>query len=104
VSGESFLDEHRATLVPDGSKWLLTYPIARYEYGERTPERVEVRFPIVATSYYDALALVGVILRGHVAPRVQEFEVWTPPVLPTGRHVLLGRKAGQVASKILPTA
>jgi hypothetical protein len=74
VSGQSFLHEHRATLVPDGSKWLLTYSIVRCEYGERTPERVEVRFPIVARNYDVALMIAQVILRGHVAQWVQEPE------------------------------
>jgi hypothetical protein len=68
VSGQSFLDEHRATLVPDDFKWLLTYPIAGHEYGERTPERVEVTLPIVARSYNDALIIAEVILREHLAP------------------------------------
>ena len=95
VAGQSLLAAHRATLEPDGSKWLLTYPIAGYEYGERTPSRVEVRFPIVARSYNDALPLVEVILRGHVAPRAPEPEVprGTPPALPTGCHVFLDRRA-----------
>ena len=81
MAGPSLLAAHRATLEPDGSKWLLTYPIASYEYGERTSARVEVRLPIVARSYNDALALVEVILRGHVAPRAPELEVplGTPP-------------------------
>ena len=74
VSGQSFLDEHRATLVPDDFKWLLTYPIAGHEYGERTPERVEVTLPIVVRSYNDALIIAEVILREHVAPRAPEPE------------------------------
>jgi hypothetical protein len=106
VTGQSFLDEHRATLSPAGSGWALRYQVASYEYGSRLEESIDCEIPIVAASYDDALALVEVILRGHVAPRVPGPEVPppTPPALPTGRHVLLGRKAGQVASKILPTA
>ena len=106
MSSQSFLDEHRATLSPAGSGWALRYQVASYEYGSRLEESIDCEIPIVAASDDDALALVEVILRGHVAPRGQGPEVppWTPPALPTGRHVLLGRKVGQVASKILPTA
>ena len=71
--------------MPDGSGWALRYQVASYEYGSRLEESVDFEIPIVAASYDDALALVEVILRGHTAPRVPEFEVplWTSPVTPT---------------------
>ena len=68
LAGQSFLTEHRATLVPDGSKWLLTYPIAVYEYGSRLEESVDVALPIAARSYDDALKIVKMILHEHVVP------------------------------------
>ena len=68
LAGQSFLTEHHATLVPDGSKWLLTYPIAAYEYGSRLEESVDVALPIAARSYDEALKIVEMILRDHVAP------------------------------------
>ena len=60
--------------MPDGPKWLLRYPIACYEYGSRLEESIDCEIPIVAASYDDALALVEVILREHVAPRAPEPE------------------------------
>jgi hypothetical protein len=58
VSGESFLDEHRATLSPAGSGWALRYQVASYEYGSRLEESIDCEIRIVAASYDDALALV----------------------------------------------
>jgi hypothetical protein len=74
VTGESFLDKHRATLSPAGSGWALRYQVASYEYGSRLEESIDCEIPIVAASYDDALALVEVILREHVAPRAPEPE------------------------------
>ena len=61
LAGQSFLADHHATLVPDDSKWLLTYPIAAYEYGSRLEESVDVALPIAARSYDDALKIVEVV-------------------------------------------
>ena len=54
--------------MPDSSKWLLTYPIAAYEYGSRLEESVDVALPIAVRSYDDALKIVEMILRDYVAP------------------------------------
>jgi hypothetical protein len=96
VCGQSFLVEHQATLVSDGAGWALTYPIACYhEYSARFEQSVEIAIPIAARNYDVALLIAEVILREHVAPRAPEPEAhpWTPPALPTGRHMLLGQKA-----------
>ena len=69
MSGESFLDEHHATLSPAGSGWALRDQVASYEFGSRLEESIGCEIPIVAASYDDALALVEVILREHAAPR-----------------------------------
>ena len=96
LAGQSFLTEHRATLVRDGSKWLLTYPIAAYEYGSRLEESVDVALPIAARSYDDALKIVEMILREHVAPALPAPEL-LPDSIPapptTGRHMYCGRAA-----------
>jgi hypothetical protein len=95
MSGQSFLDEHRAILMPDGSGWALRYPVASYEYGSRLEESVGCEIPIGTRNYDVALMIAEVILREHVAPRapVPEVPLWTPPALSTGRHMFLGRKA-----------
>jgi hypothetical protein len=84
VADQSFLDEHRATLVPDGSKWLLIYPIACYEYGSRLEESVDVALSIMAENHEDAIMIAQITLREHVAPRAPEFQAcpWTPAALP----------------------
>jgi hypothetical protein len=55
MSGHAFLDEHRATLVPDGSGLALRYPVASYEYGSRLEESVDCEIPIGARDYDVAL-------------------------------------------------
>jgi hypothetical protein len=84
VADQSFLDEHRATLVPDGSKWLLIYPIACYEYGSRLEESVDAALPIVAENHENAIMIAQITLREHVAPRAPESQAcpWTPAALP----------------------
>jgi hypothetical protein len=95
VSGQSFLEERHATLSSAGPGWALRYEVASYEYGSRLEESVDCEIAIAPARYEDALALVEMILRGHVAPRVPELQLplWTPPALPTGWHMFLGRKA-----------
>ena len=68
MSGESFLDEHRATLSPAGSGWALRYHVASYEYGSRSEESIDCEIPIGARDYDVALLIAKVILREHVAP------------------------------------
>ena len=96
LAGQSFLTEHRATLVPDGSRWLLTYPITAYEYGSRLEESIDVALPIAARSYDDALKIVEMILRDHIAPALPGPQL-LPDSLPapptTGRRMYCGRAA-----------
>ena len=89
AGGQSFLSKHRATLVSDGSQWLLTYPIAAFEYGSRLEESVDVALPIAARSYDDALMIVEMILRDHIAPALPapQLPLDSLPAPPTtGRH------------------
>ena len=81
MSGQSFLDEHRATLSPAGPGWALRYQVASHEYGSQLEESIDCEIPIAAGNYDVALVIAEVILRGHVAPRAPEPEVplGTPP-------------------------
>jgi hypothetical protein len=91
VFGQSFLDEHRATLSRASSGWALRYRVASYEYGSRLAESIDCEIPIAAKNYDVALLIAEVVLREHVAPAAPEPEAhaWTPPALPTGRHMLV---------------
>ena len=105
MTGQSFLDEHRATLSTAGSGWALRHQVASYEYGSRLEESIDCEIQSWPASYDDALALVEVILRGHAAQRVPGPEVnpWTPPdSLLVGTRFLVGRRGKLL--QILPTA
>ena len=63
--------------------------------GPRLEESVVVTIPIAARNYPVALGIAEVILKHHLPPSLPEPEVppWIPPALPTGRHMILGKKA-----------
>jgi hypothetical protein len=86
------LREHCASLAHSNGVWLLTYPIASYEYGERVPERIDVTLSIVAENYAGAYKLAKLILKDHQPPSLPEPEVitWQPPAGPVGRHRVFG--------------
>ena len=74
------LREHSARLTQDDSGWLLTYPIARHQYGSREVELVEVMIPLVAENYAGARKLAMLILKDHRPPTL-------PPVGARGCRV-----------------
>jgi hypothetical protein len=77
------LREHSARLTQDDSGWLLTYPIARHQYGSREVELVEVMIPLVAENYAGAQAC-DVDPEDHRAHRP-----FRRPRLPRGNRQLL---------------
>ena len=49
--------------------WLV-YPVAALSVDDRGQESIDIRLPIAATSYDDALELVELILRAHKPPDI----------------------------------
>ena len=83
MSGDgSFLDQHRASLVPDGSGWALKYEVLSHEYGSAARGKRGRHDSDCGQEH-------------HLPPSLPEPEVppWIPPALPTGRHMILGKKA-----------
>jgi hypothetical protein len=70
VMSSAFLEAHRATLTQNGHGWWLVYPVAALSVDDRGQETIDIRLPIAATSYDDALELVELILRAHKPPDV----------------------------------
>jgi hypothetical protein len=102
-SGPSFLQAHRATLTPEGQGWWLLYPVAALTVVDRDQESIDVRIPIAAGSYHDALEIVRLVLRLHKPPEAtthpaecttqSDRHQHDTPARSSAYHVLGGRAA-----------
>ena len=96
MSGErSFLDQHRASLVPAGSGGALKYEVLSDEYGSAARGKRGRHDSDCGQELTIALGIAEMILKHHLPPSLPEPEVppWIPSALPTGRHMILGKKA-----------
>jgi hypothetical protein len=85
VIDETFLAQHRATLVWEQDGWLLRYSIqGRPLYDERRFDpSIETRLPLVGETREDALQIAELFLRDHKPPKISAepaTEEPTPPI------------------------
>jgi hypothetical protein len=80
---------HRATLTQNGHEWWLVYPVTALTVVDRDQESIDVRIPIAAGSYEDALEIVRLVLRTHKPPDVASHPAeYVTPVRNSAYHVL----------------
>jgi hypothetical protein len=72
VIDETFLAQHRATLVWNQDGWLLRYSIkGRPLYDERRFDpSIETTLPLVGETREDALQVAELFLRDHKPPKI----------------------------------
>jgi hypothetical protein len=88
MTDETFLAQHRATLVRDQDAWLLRYPIqdrSLYEEKRFNPP-IEATIPLVGETREDSLQIAELLLRDHKPPRSslspRQSSLLRPPSLP----------------------
>jgi hypothetical protein len=92
----SFLQAHRASLTPNGHGWWLVYQIRAQSVLDRDQESIDVRSPIAASDYDDALEIAKLILQAQKPPDTElAAEQATPIRTPTAYHVLGVRAASK---------
>jgi hypothetical protein len=95
MTDETFLAQHRATLVRDQDGWLLRYPIEdRFLYEEkRFNPPIEATISLVGETREDSLQIAELLLRDHKPHKVAEPATEQPTRLPSlpGDAVLLRR-------------
>jgi hypothetical protein len=72
MTDETFLAQHRATLVRDQDGWLLRYPIqdrSLYEEKRFNPP-IEATIPLVGETREDSLQIAELLLRDHKPPKI----------------------------------
>ena len=72
MTDETFLAQHRATLVRDQDGWLLRYPIEdRFLYEEkRFNPPIEATILLVSETREDSLQIAELLLRDHKPPKI----------------------------------
>jgi hypothetical protein len=98
MTDETFLAQHRATLVRDQDGWLLRYPIEdRFLYEEkRFNPPIEATILLVSETREDSLQIAELLLRDHKPPKIlAEPATEQPTRLPSlpGDAVLLRRES-----------